>query len=680
MANINYRPTLVVNIFGGPGSGKTTTAWELSERLRKEGFLVEYVSEYAKELTWLQNAPAFSEAQHIAAKDLLDGSPTNQLVLAKEQQRRVEIAIGQVDIVVSDSPTLLGLAYMRDNQTPEQYLNAQTYMLAAQKAVCLGNQDLICSNYNILIHREGGYEQEGRNQTYAEALLKDTLVESLVEKYVPECIALSDTFTLDSAIDEIKEVYTANYRRLGSDALTPYEAEQYRNFEVQYKSAAKILGSEMFFNPISGELLSCYLNNEDPEVIFYDTSLKDLKTVAVRQKEDNLGLTNHEYIGESELLGEPFSYDPSIEYIRAELLNYAVEIAQSPQVWIRCDKPLAEVVKEAEELLEGYESLSKLDCMLMSNEALCDAYMYLGRLNTKYATEDVFMDETKAEKALSNVLAEQRHRGIDCYDYKKINSNVLLHFCERYQNAPIKSDIDAELKVYCAKTAINYTYARREIKRLNDDPLFILEESERRIRQANSLQKTMDGFELLFADHEVEPTLALMLNAAQELDWNIDITEDNCDYEGDFELTFSKASPLGEDYSFWVTGNVNNQVEEIIYGVAEYVHTFDIDAHAAMWINPDGSSKAGYSLGELVEDARDIDLMNKELLDELFHVERICKRTFDAKKKEAVIEERPNPNVSANALLNGLRNTGEQISSSTKQGVWQSIHKPHQGQ
>lgn len=60
------RKTIVVNLFGGPGSGKTVCSWIIAAELKKRGFTAEYVPEYAKELVW------DNEMQ------LLDGSLENQ--------------------------------------------------------------------------------------------------------------------------------------------------------------------------------------------------------------------------------------------------------------------------------------------------------------------------------------------------------------------------------------------------------------------------------------------------------------------------------------------------------------------------------------------------------------------------------------------------------------------------
>ena len=69
--------TVVVNAFGGPGAGKTTSCWEIASELKKAGYCVEYVSEYAKELVW--------EGQ----MELLDGSlATSSNCFAKSRTGR----------------------------------------------------------------------------------------------------------------------------------------------------------------------------------------------------------------------------------------------------------------------------------------------------------------------------------------------------------------------------------------------------------------------------------------------------------------------------------------------------------------------------------------------------------------------------------------------------------------
>lgn len=140
------RPTMVVNLYGGPGAGKTTAAWELAAELKKQGVVTEYVPEYAKELVW------------DGRLDLLDGSAEHQRAILKEQHRRIERLVGKVEVIVTDSPVLLSVFY-RKNRDPALEQEA----LEAHKSM---------RSHNIFVMREGRFEQEGRihNEEQSEAL------------------------------------------------------------------------------------------------------------------------------------------------------------------------------------------------------------------------------------------------------------------------------------------------------------------------------------------------------------------------------------------------------------------------------------------------------------------------------------------------------------------------------
>lgn len=171
------RTTVVVNMFGGPGAGKTTCAWEVAERLKKLGYVTEYVGEYAKELTWDKDSPSATPVERARAAELLDGRPDHQLQIFREQARRVGRLVGQCDFVVTDSPTLLGMLYMRDSDDPAIH--------RLYEKVCDQIRDDFRSheNFNMVVTRgRGPYEQAGRNQTFAEAREKDRELSGLLER------------------------------------------------------------------------------------------------------------------------------------------------------------------------------------------------------------------------------------------------------------------------------------------------------------------------------------------------------------------------------------------------------------------------------------------------------------------------------------------------------------------
>lgn len=179
------RETLVINLFAGPGAGKTTCAWEIAEKLKKLGYVTEYVSEYAKELVW------------DGRTDMLDGSLKNQMVLLYEQKRRIDRLIGKVDFVVTDSPVLLSAAYIA---TPTPSFN-----------------NLCCSifnnynNFSIFIERSDAYEKEGRIHTEEESKNLDKKIKSLLE----ENEIYYGTYRHDTIDLSIKNMQTT-FKRLNS--------------------------------------------------------------------------------------------------------------------------------------------------------------------------------------------------------------------------------------------------------------------------------------------------------------------------------------------------------------------------------------------------------------------------------------------------------------------------------
>jgi nicotinamide riboside kinase len=136
-------PTLVVNLMGGPCSGKSTTAADLFARLKWANIRSELVSEYAKHVTWEQ-----------ATFKL-----TNQVYLFGKQHHKQFILKDKVRVIVTDSPIVLGGIYDNGNT---MYL----------KELMISEFNKFW-NLNVFLERQKEYDAVGRNQTLEQAIEKD---------------------------------------------------------------------------------------------------------------------------------------------------------------------------------------------------------------------------------------------------------------------------------------------------------------------------------------------------------------------------------------------------------------------------------------------------------------------------------------------------------------------------
>lgn len=141
----------VINLYGGPGAGKSTAAAGLFNLMKLRGHNVELVSEYAKDLTWEKNWQGLS----------------NQLLILAQQDQRLRRLVGQVEWVITDSPLPTGLAYMGESWKP--WLERTVWD-------CYDQYD----NLHILLTRgKFAYQGEGRNQTLEQAMVLDNVLDNI---------------------------------------------------------------------------------------------------------------------------------------------------------------------------------------------------------------------------------------------------------------------------------------------------------------------------------------------------------------------------------------------------------------------------------------------------------------------------------------------------------------------
>lgn len=147
-------PTLVVNLFGGPGTGKSTTAALVFGELKTKGVKVELVHEFAKDLTWEERDIALGWQPYIFGK----------------QSYHIHRLLGKTDVIITDSPILLSShIYSRANagynQDDLEYLGEGVYKAWNTLSIFLRR--------DVEFHP---FESAGRNQDEVESKALDTRI------------------------------------------------------------------------------------------------------------------------------------------------------------------------------------------------------------------------------------------------------------------------------------------------------------------------------------------------------------------------------------------------------------------------------------------------------------------------------------------------------------------------
>ena len=150
--------TKIINLFGGPGIGKSSIASGLTYKLKKKHITCDNPYEFPKLLAWDEN--------HSTIRD--------QLYVLANQHRGIVKSYGKVDYIILDSPILLSLTYRnyyKSNEYPAT-LYGKTFDNLVLETF---NQ---YENINILLERgEGNHNEKERYQSLDESKELDKAIE-----------------------------------------------------------------------------------------------------------------------------------------------------------------------------------------------------------------------------------------------------------------------------------------------------------------------------------------------------------------------------------------------------------------------------------------------------------------------------------------------------------------------
>ena len=165
--------TLVINLFAGPGTGKSTTAAGVFSLLKQHGVNCEYVSEFAKDLAWESRHKTFHNQPYIWSK----------------QYHKMWRVRDEVDVIITDSPLLLSLVYGQDNPPPFIEMVLHTFKEF--------------DNMNYFLQRVKPFNPKGRLQNEEEARDLDREIEKMLMDYEIGYWGLEGNY---SAVNHIVEV------------------------------------------------------------------------------------------------------------------------------------------------------------------------------------------------------------------------------------------------------------------------------------------------------------------------------------------------------------------------------------------------------------------------------------------------------------------------------------------
>lgn len=137
--------TQIINLFGAPGAGKSTTATGLFHMMKLAGYNVEYVSEVAKDFTWEKRNVSLSCQPYVFGK----------------QFRDIYRLIDQVEFIITDSPLFLSAFYAKEY--PNEHVASTTFIEYVL------DQSKWMGGINIFLNRTKVYNPAGRNQSEAES-------------------------------------------------------------------------------------------------------------------------------------------------------------------------------------------------------------------------------------------------------------------------------------------------------------------------------------------------------------------------------------------------------------------------------------------------------------------------------------------------------------------------------
>ena len=154
--------TTIINLYGGPGVAKSTSAAYLFYLMKARGDNVELVREYVKDWAW--------EGRKFGAYD--------EIYFLGKQVRHESMLFGKVDYIVTDAPVYMTAYYA------ELYCSTRLAQGVTEAAVAfyVQAQEDGHRHYHVRLERDKPYKADGRYQNEQQALDMDKGIDDFLKR------------------------------------------------------------------------------------------------------------------------------------------------------------------------------------------------------------------------------------------------------------------------------------------------------------------------------------------------------------------------------------------------------------------------------------------------------------------------------------------------------------------
>ncbi len=199
MENIeeNKKKSIIIDIYGGPGSGKSSTAKMLSGLINSLGYTSETPEEYPKYLIHKEDFKSLS----------------NQIGIFSEHKLRIDSLLGKYDFIISDSPTLMQNIYIKDVYGKKDYK-------LLRKLVKLEHQKHNDRRISFFLNRKHNFKEIGRVQNEEQALEKSKQIKRYLIKNEVDFIEYDTHFLL--GLEILQYLKNNNYIKIDDETFLEY--------------------------------------------------------------------------------------------------------------------------------------------------------------------------------------------------------------------------------------------------------------------------------------------------------------------------------------------------------------------------------------------------------------------------------------------------------------------------